>query len=447
MERPNFLFIHTDQHTAGALSCAGNRDLSTPNLDRLASRGVRFTRSYCTSPLCTPARASYTTGRIPHASGVRWNHQRTDPAVPQLGDVLRRAGYATAWVGKWHVPEEYPPEPDALPGFMNIPIEGRNMEKGPYPVRIDGVSGWDHNLGLYVDRAVAQTASTFLRRRHDRPFFLSVALMNPHDICFPTEFHRWESHDKPRLPNLPSNFEPPDGEAGLLAETRFTHEWSTTFAKDWDEPGWQKARWLYNRMVEHADASVGLVLDALRESGVERDTVIIYTSDHGEGGGAHRWLGKLCLYEEAVAVPFIISRPGAVPEGVTDSRRLVSSLDILPSVCDFVGISPPPGMEGASLKPAIEEPALPGPGFVPCALYPVGPDSDVAGRMVRTARYKYTAFSRGERPEMLVDLENDPGETRNLAGESAMKPAMEEHRGLLRDWLEKTGDNFNPPAG
>jgi len=447
MDRPNFLFIHSDQHTSAALSCAGNRTLSTPNLDALSARGIRFTRSYCTSPLCTPSRASFTTGRIPHASGVRWNHQRMDPAIPQLGDVLRQAGYETAWVGKWHVPEEYPPEPDAIPGFTNLEIEGRNTGKGPYPVQIEGVNGWDHNLGLYVDRAVANTAATFIMNKHDNPFLLSVALMTPHDICFPTEYGRWGVPPVEGLPPLPDNFPPPSNEPALLEETRFSHEWSTTFANKWDEKGWREARWFYHRMVEHADASVGLVLDALRKSGLERDTVVIYTSDHGEGGGSHQWLGKLSLYDEAVSVPFIVSRPGSLPEGVVDSRRLVSSLDIFPTVCDFAGITPPPDLEGTSLKQFIEKPALPGPTFVPCALYPVGPESDVAGRMIRTSRYKYTAFSRGERPEMLVDMEADPGEMKNLAGEPSMQKVLDDHHRMLKEWIIKTRDDFIPPQG
>jgi len=446
VKRPNFLFIHTDQHAGGALSCAGNPNMMTLHLDALAARGVRFTRSYCTSPLCTPARASYTTGRVPHASGIRWNHQRMDPAVPQMGDVLRRAGYETAWVGKWHVPEEYPPEPDAIPGFDNLPIEGRNLAGGPYPVRITGTDGWDHNLGLYVDRAVAQTAVTFLRRKHNQPFLLSVALMNPHDICFPSEYCRWGPPDESRLPPLPANFEPPEGEPGLLAETRFTHEWSTNWAKEWNEKGWREAAWLYHRMVEHADGSIGVVLDALREAGLEKDTVVIYTSDHGEGAASHRWIGKLSLYDEAVAVPLVVSCPGTVPEGVADAQHLVSAVDIFPTVCDFAGIEPPPGLDGISLRKTIENPSSPDRPFVGCALYPVGPESDVEGRMIRTPKFKYTAFSREKNPEMLVDMEADPGEMRNLAGTPSMKGVLDEHRRFLKEWLANTRDGFRLSA-
>ncbi|MEK7475007.1 MAG: sulfatase-like hydrolase/transferase [Candidatus Coatesbacteria bacterium] len=442
---PNLLVILTDQHRNGALGADGDAFVRTPHLDALAARGVRFARSYCASPLCSPSRAAWVTGRTPLASGVTTNHQKLDPGLPTLGGVFRAAGYETVWAGKWHVPEEYPLERDAIPGFDNLPLRGRETDRNGYPVRVAGRPGaWEHNLGGYADVPVAEAAAAFLRRPHDRPFLLVVSLMNPHDICFPTAYDRAGPVADAELAPLPPNVEPPDGEADLHRETRFTHEWSATLAKGWDDLAWQASAALYHRFVGQADAAVGVVLDGLRAAGLEAVTPVVYTSDHGEGTPAHRWIGKLSLYEDAISVPFIVTRPG-VTGGRVERQRPASGLDLFPTLCGLAGVMPPPGLHGTDLAPVIADPSASGPESAFCALYPVSGDSDIAGRAVRTTRWAYSAFSRGAVRETLFDLAADPGETRNLAGEPGTRPELDRHRGLLRDWLVKTGDPFPPP--
>jgi arylsulfatase A-like enzyme len=443
---PNLLVILTDQHRNGALGADGNRLVRTPHLDALAARGVRFARSYCASPLCSPARASWVTGRTPLASGVITNHQKLDPGLPTLGDVFRAAGYETVWAGKWHVPEEYPLEPAAIPGFDNLPLPGRETDRNGYPVRIAGRPGaWEHNLGGYADVPVAGAAAAFLRRPHDRPFLLVVSLMNPHDICFPTAYDRAGEVGDAELAPLPANVEPPEGEADLMRETRFTHEWSATLAKGWDDRAWRANAALYHRFIGQADAAVGVVLGGLREAGLEAGTPVVYTSDHGEGTPAHRWIGKLSLYEDAISVPFIARWPGRIPAGSVIREHPASGLDLFPTLCGLAGLEPPPGVHGADLRPLLEKPAGPGPESAFCALYPVSADSDVAGRAVRTAPWAYSAFSRGQVRETLFDLGTDPGETRNLAGDPGSRRELDRHRALLRDWLARTGDPFPAP--
>ncbi|MEK7766301.1 MAG: sulfatase-like hydrolase/transferase [bacterium] len=455
--RPNLLFVFTDQQTIGALGlrqrsalsaaeglgAAGNPHVATPRLDALAASGVRFARSYCATPLCSPARASLATGRFPSAHGVTTNHLHLPAGMPHLGGVLRAGGYETAWAGKWHVPEEYPLAEESIPGFVTLPLPGRQTDKNGYPVRLDGRPGnWDHNLGAYVDDPVAEVAADFLRRPHAKPFLLAVSLMNPHDICFPAAYARAGIPDESRLPPLPDNFAPPADEPEFLANTRWTHEGMCKPARDWNEHEWRVARWIYYRFTEMADRAVGIVLDALRRSELEEHTVVVFTSDHGEGGGAHRWLGKLSLYEEAIAVPFLVSRPGVIPPGVVDRERLVSAVDVLPTLCGYAGVEPPPGIAGIDLGPLIANPALPGRPHVSVEMHPVWKGDTGAGRMLRTPRWKYARIATGANPELLFDLDRDPGETRNLARDPAARGELDHHRTLLAAWLARSADPF-----
>lgn len=440
--RMNLLFIFTDQQTVRAMSAAGNPDLSTPRLDALAASGVRFTNSFCASPLCSPSRGSLATGMLPSRSGVTTNHQSLRPDLPHLGGVLRNAGYETVWAGKWHVPNEYPVPPETIPGFDILPLAGRELDRNAYPVRVSGRPGaWDHNLGHYADAPYAEAAAAWLKQKRTKPFCLAVSLMNPHDICFPEAYPR--AGDPPNdLPELPRNFAPPSGEPTLIADTRYTHEGMAKPAKDWTERDWRLARWRYHRFTEMADRTVGTVLDALRESGRERDTLVCFTSDHGEGAGSHRWIGKLSLYEESVAVPFILSCPGTVPGGRVDTDHLVSGVDVLPTLCEYAGVPIPPGLDGVSVKPVVDDPALPGRDAAVVAMHPVWQGSTDEGRLLRTKRWAYAAFSRGPIPESLFDLRNDPGETRNLAADPAFTGDRQALRSLLAAKLSAAGDSF-----
>jgi len=444
--RPNILFVFSDQQTLTAMSACGNRDVATPHLDALAAGGTRFNHSYCALPLCSPSRASLVTGLLPSRSGVTTNHLHLPEAVPHLGGVFRAAGYETAWAGKWHVPEEYPVPGDAIPGFDNLSLPGRQTDRNGYPVRLDGRPGnWDHNIGAYVDDPVAETAVDFIRRPHANPWLLGVSLMNPHDICFPEVYDRAGPVDEAHLPPLPANFAPAIDEPGFMARTRDTHEGMCKTAAGWDERHWRIARWLYYRFTEMADRAVGIILDGLRAAGQEQDTVVVFTSDHGEGNGAHRWLGKLSFHEEPMTVPFIVRWPGQVPAGRVDADRLVSGVDILPTLCGAAGIAPPPGLDGMDLVPLLRDPNLPGRPFVVAELHPVWKGDTASGRMLRTVGWKYAAFETDDNPELLFDLIKDPGETRNLARDPASREELGKHRMLLQTWLRERGDSFRMP--
>ncbi len=434
--RPNILFIFTDQQTLGALSCAGNRFVNTPHLDTLAAGGLRFERSYCTAPVCSPARASLVTGRMPHETGVVYNDTAIDPAIPTMGAIFRDAGYNTVWQGKWHLPASYPQlhRDPFIPGFETIRLpEGINLARG-----------------ADTDAFVADEACHFLTweaAKQRRPWLMAVSLHNPHDICAWTGMPPVRHANLAGYPPLPPNVEICAREAEFMTWARQRDHYGNELnhTRTWDETQWRAYLHAYYALTEQVDLEIGRILGALRANGWEDNTLVIFTSDHGEGCAAHRWVVKLSLYENPVTVPFILRWKGVLPEGVVDATHLVSGLDVLPTMCAYAGIAAPP-MTGQSLKPLIEQPALPGREFVVAELAPDPKDTSLHGRMLRSARYKYIAFSKGRDPEMLFDLQHDPGEMQNIACEPALQTVVASHRAHLAAWCMQTNDPFVLPA-
>ena len=431
-DRPNILFIFTDQQTLGAMSAYGNPHLRTPHMDSIAASGVRFEKSYCASPVCGPSRSSLVTGRMPHETGVDVNGESIDSAIPNIGQLLSGAGYRTAWAGKWHLPESYPSVGlGSVPGFEVL-----------QPAQTSG-------RGSDTDAGVADHAVSFLQRQHDRPFLLGVSMHNPHDICGWIGRHRDPGtiDDVDALPPLPDNFaidpEEPEFIRACRRRPHYGAEGLNTL--DWNEDQWRFYIHAYYRFTEEVDALVGRVLASLRDQGLEEETVVIFTSDHGEGVAAHRWVVKLMLYEESTTVPMIVSWRGHTPAGVVDSEHLVSGVDILPTICDYAGVTPPAELAGISLRPLIDDPTRPGRDFLVSELQPDTERPELRGRMLRSRRFKYVAFSEGRNPEMLFAMEADPGETRNLARRADLGDELNRHRQLLRSWIEARGDEFAVP--
>ena len=197
-------------------------------------------------------------------------------------------------------------------------------------------------------------------------------------------------------------------------------------------------------MMEDVDTQIGQVLAALREAGAEDNTLIVFTSDHGEGLGSHRWTGKMMFYEEEAAVPLMISFQGRTPARI-DLEHLVSTVDVLPTICDYAGIEPPPGMRGISLRRVIENPEEPGHEFVVSEMAG-GVGGPGRSFMVRTKPYKYMFLpsARGEPSEVFFDMQADPGEMKNLAGQPSLAAELDRHRQLLAQWRKATEEEKHP---
>ena len=405
--RPNVLFLITDQQGLDTLSAYGCPGVHTPHLDRLAASGVSFMQSHSTNPVCSPARSSMFTGRMPSETGVVKNGLPIREDIPNMGQLLGQEGYDSVYVGKWHVPQSYT---RFIPGFEVIPV-GNNGH------------------GTLLDRSVSRACEGYLRNRSGSdPFLMVASFLQPHDICQWTSMHKQAPDKLPypeiadELPPLPPNFKFDPQEPKSVANQRKSQR------TDWSELQWRYYVWSYYRMVEEVDAEIGRVLQALEDSGQAENTVVVFTSDHGEGRGRHQMIVKNYLYEEALKVPLIVSAPGRIGEGVQDNEHLVSGIDILPTVCDFVGVKIPSDITGSNLRPLLEGRSN-GP-WREYAMAEVKLTTPTPGYALRTPDYKYIVH-KGDPVEQLFDMRDDPGETKNLAGDSSSSGVLAEHRKLL----------------
>ncbi len=441
LQKPNILFIFTDQQTINAMSCSGNSFLETPAMDNLAKEGVRFEESYCTSPVCSPSRSSFITSRMPHETGYNFNLSPRnvvyDIEFPNMGEIFSEAGYRTVWGGKWHLPESYPLRGNStqrtIPGFETLHFYDTTMN---YP-------HWAY--GDTTDTYLADAAVSFIENYDDAmPFLLSVSFCNPHDVCYiPRKPDRYpQREDAEELPPLPANFAIIPDEPELIQKRRDLNYYGDEirFTKEYDYEDWQNYIDHYYRMTERVDVEIGRVINALKEKGLEENTLIIFTSDHGDGAGSHRWAAKLNLYEESVKVPFIISWKGEISPRI--NQTLISGLDVLPTMCDYAGIDISEAFLGKSLRPLIENQELESDGFIVTELAIDPKDPTWKGRMIRMNQYKYNLYSRGERNEQLFDLDEDPGEMKNLAYDPDFLEVKESLHNKLVKWMEETNDDF-----
>ncbi len=431
-KKPNILFIFTDQQTMKAMSAAGNPYLRTPFMDGLASQGVRFTQNYCTSPVCSPSRSSLITSRMPHETGVVYNDTASDSTIMNMGEMFRKAGYNTTWAGKWHLPQSYPTSVGAtIPGFKALNFLA--------PEKISG-------RGDFTDPAVADAVVKFLIGSRKEPFLLAVSFHNPHDICsfagkpddFPAPLNIRST------PPLPSNFRISPDEPEFIKDCRERTYYGNelNMAGNFSPAMWRQYLYQYNRMTERVDKEIGKIINALETEGLDENTLIIFTSDHGDGGAAHHWAAKLSFYQETVNIPLILTWFGKTPKNITDSTHLVNGLDILPTMLDYAGLEIPAGIEGRSLKPLIENQDTTWRDFIVCELSPDPRNPDRMGRMITDGRFKYNVYSYGKRNEQLFDMKLDPGEETNLAYRPEYHNEILRFRLQLQNWMKATSDPF-----
>jgi len=425
VKKPNFLFIITDQQRNDDMSCEGNPWVKTPVLDSLAAGGTRFTKSFCANPLCVPSRASISSSLMDYEIAAIDPKYQLPTTIPSLGTVLRSAGYRNAWAGKWHVRPTYAlPGSDQIPGFEILKTDAVPDDRYGKP---EGEMG-----GATTDSGWTDTAVAFLHEKQKGPFFLTLSLINPHDVCGATEKKLADMKYPAELPELPKNF----NSKSLVEFPNGGRHSASGVHEEWKEISFRRHLHNYYRFTEGIDQLIGRVLTALEETGHLQDTIVIFTSDHGEMGGSHHQIFKTKPYEEALRVPFIISGPG-IPAGVRDTEHFVSGLDILPTVCDLAGIPAPKGIRGMSVRSILESQSAPWRTAVYAA---VATGSEM--RLVRTEKYKYILINRTEDPEVLFDLVRDPGETTNYALDASMSEVLQTHRKLLEDWMKETKDPF-----
>lgn len=414
-QRPNIIYIMTDQHTANALSCAGNKDLHTPAIDRIAENGVRFTNAYCAFPLSGPSRSAMFTGLMPSETSMIENEMpMPDSLRPHtLGNLIHNSGYDCAYAGKWHVNTVTIPDKEF--GFRRIKDNG--------------------DIGL------AETCVEYLRTRKKRkqPFFLVASFINPHNIC---EFARNQNTPHADVapaaledcPNLPDNFEVAPYDATVLQFEKLQNYAlypSMSYTKD----DWRRYRNAYYRLIEAVDAEIGKIVDEIDRQDLWRNTVVIFTSDHGDGAGAHKWNQKTVLYEEVANIPLIVCAPGRKNAGKVSEALVNNGVDLMPTVCDWAGVEVPQGRQGKSWREAVEKNT----GHVHDYVVTETNFNQTRGSLgwtVRTAKYKYILYDKGQYREQLYDMESDRGEMVNLAVEAKYADIVKLHRSFLEEWLK-----------
>jgi len=435
------------------LGTYGHPRVQSPNIDKLAARGVRFERAYCQFPLCSPSRSSFLTGRRPNITQIRTNPQAgqfsTDyrptphfreflPDTVTLPQLFRQQGYFVARVGKLYhygVPGQIGTSGlDDLASweyFVNPAGRDKAEEHRIFtliPASYGGVLSWLAADGTdleQTDGLGATAAIGLLEQKRDKPFFLAVGFYRPHTpYVAPKKYFDLYPLDKIELPSLSADDKARKLEAAY-ASARKEQETLTDHQR-------REAIQAYWASTSFMDAQVGRVLSALDRLGLAANTVIVMLSDHGYHLYEHGLWQKMSLFENSAHVPLIVAAPGAKGNG-KPSKALAELVDLYPTLTDLCGLPAPKYLDGKSLKPVLEDPAA---NVKDAAFTQIRRGNDYDGYSIRTARWRYTLWDNGRRGEQLFDLVGDLHETKNLASDSKHASLVEDLKKRVRAYAQ-----------
>lgn len=449
--KPNVLFIISDDLTATALSCYGNPICKTPHIDRLAAQGTRFTRAYCQGTYCGPSRASFMSGYYPHATGV---FGYTSPR-PAIGDRatwaqhFKTAGYHTARVSKiYHMgvpggieegsdgaddPASWTEAFNSRGPEWKAPGNGETLEANPAgkkPV-VGGntfvVVEADGDDLVHSDGKTAAKAVALIEKLADKPFFLAVGFVRPHvPFVAPKDyFEPFLPYEKLPLPRKVDHDWDDIPKAGI--------NYKTSQNMQMDLRRQRKAIGGYYAAVTFMDAQVGKVMAALQKAGLEDNTIVIFTSDHGYHLGEHDFWAKVSLHEESAKVPLIIRVPGKQP-AVCDS--LTELLDLYPTVASLCGLEIPARLQGKDISKVFDDPTH----QVRKAAFSVSPSQK--GFLLREEKWAYIQYAEDASQGVeLFDMENDPNQYANLAAKPEFREVVAGFKAKLVAKLTAVRDN------
>lgn len=469
--RPNVLFLMTDEQHFRSLSLTGNPYVETPNMDRIAREGALFTRATCVTPYCSPSRASMITGLYPHRHEIVLNVSpgRSQQAplspdsFPTTEMTLHSQGYATAFRGKWHLgdlgdfpcyesfsyaskrPRDYAALlAEKLPASQFAGDQGPGRYQGRPVEMISAVrKAWEPfqkvapNVGyiacigrsvippeLLPETQITNQVLELIEQHKNGSFMITASWSPPHDLwVIPEPYYSMVDRNKIQLPG-------------------------TTDLPEWDRKGASKRLGdlvgpegireyaaIYHGMVKYMDDQVGRILQRLDALGLTDNTLVIFTSDHGDMVGAHGCVGKsiFSFYDDLVRIPLCIRFPGRIPPGTVIDQP-VSQVDFLPTILDYLGQPIPENIHGRSLRPLIEGKDVAWRDYAFC-------QRGDRARMLRTDRYKYT-FCQKPPVIALYDLQNDPQEDRNLAADPAYAETVRRMHRRLREVMAADGDQL-----
>ena len=457
--RPNIIFIMTDDHAAHAMSCYGSRINQTPQMDRIADGGMRFDNCFCTNSICAPSRATILTGTYNHVNGVTTLGAKLDGRQLTFPKLLQANGYQTAMIGKWHLGHGGVNDPTGF-DYWNV-LPGQGLYHNPEMIEM----GETKVIPGYVTDIITDLSLDWLRARdEDRPFFLMYHHKAPHRRWEPDDkhAHMYDDVDIPEPETFDDDYSN-RAEAAAAATMRVDRDLTEHDLKQpvpeglspAAEKSWKYQRYIkdYLACVASVDDNIGRVLDYLDEEGLADDTIVVYTSDQGFFLGDHGWYDKRFMYEESLRMPFLIRYPRQIAAGSVN-EDMILNVDFAPTFLDYAGIEIPAEMQGRSFRALLngETPD----GWQTSMYYRywmhLAHHGVYAHYGVRTTRYKliyYYADALGtpgsiedtKEPEWeLFDLEADPREMNSVYHDPAYAAVVQELRGELRRLQLEVGD-------
>lgn len=444
MPRPNLLFVLADQLRRDACGYVGSPVGATPNIDQFASESVDFTNAVSGYPVCGPYRNSLFTGKYPSSTGMVVNELRCMPDDDAMGHCLARAEYDTHYIGKWHLygrdhtPEEQycPPGPHRL-GFDGYWASYNFHHKYYSAFYYEDTFERQEVDGYEPDVHTDMLLSRLAERDRDRPFAAVINYGTPHDPW--TWDNVPESHTRryrARPFGYPRTYR--EGSAEYWSPRMDVAWWRDHVAPN--VPVWQQ---IYHAMIDNLDWNFGRLMRGLDALGLREDTLVVFTSDHGEMFGAHGRIAKKVFYDEAVRVPMLMRLPGATQDGSSDV--CLDTPDIMPTLFGLLGLPTPDSVEGMDLSchargdagPAPEAALMQGMGHTYQWV-----DGD-EWRALRDERYTF-AVTRHDGQEYLFDNVDDPMQERNLAADTAARPLLRNRREHLSERMNALNDTLHP---
>lgn len=449
---PNFVFILIDDLRHDVFGHTGHPFLETPHIDQLASQGTRFSAAFVTSSLCSPARASLLTGRYMHNHGVVNNQSRLRDDAVTFAQLLQEAGYATAFVGKWHMGGRDDSPRDGFDRWVSFPGQGTYHPED----QTLNVDGQQVPRQKYMTDELSDYATEWLQKQDaGEPFLLYLSHKGVHGLYDPAPRHRDRYRDETYLPaaeDLADAAQQPGKPMWVHDQRNSWHGVEHPYHGRSGQTIGEMYRH-YCEMVLSIDDSVGRVMQSLRQRGLDDNTIVIFTSDGGHLWGEHGLIDKRCAYEPSIRVPMITWGPGRIASGRT-SEQLVTNIDVAPTLLELAGLSAPARMDGRSFAAGLTEPLQSGSSGDPAAprsllyeyhwewTYPQTPTTFA----LRTERYKLIQYHGLWDSDELYDLKQDPEENENLIRDPEQRQRVARMRRQLHERLRETGGLSIPVA-
>jgi arylsulfatase len=491
MKQPNLLFIFTDEQACHTMKAYGNSKINTPNFNKFADSSIVFENAYVTQAVCTPSRSSIMTGLYPHTNGCTENNiplKKETKCFPELADF---SSYRKAYFGKWHLGDEISSQhgfdewegiEDAYSAFYSADKDKKErssyhhwlVNKGIKPdiIHEDGSSTFSRDFTARLKEELtkpfflAEKSTDFIKENKNSPFILYINFLEPHMPFFGP---RDNEHKMDRV-ELPENYthdlsEDAPLKCRLYKQAYFEDGHSGLNLKD--EQDWKRMIANYWGLVSLVDTAFGKILDTLKESGLEDDTIIVFTSDHGDMMGSHKLLAKCVQYEEAIKVPLLIKLPHSGRNGSPVSNP-VSQIDLVPTLLDYMNAPIPDDLQGYSWKGFIDNNEKlfqedvfiewngPNNGFgdklgsvvIPESIKHMAEENEITRAItdpVRTIitkdKIKLNWSTIGE--SELYDLNKDPNEINNLIGKAEYQKTIQQLKKRIKTWQKRTGDYEN----